>query len=89
MEPPLAQNNDEPPRMATTADMADLLIVHLNVWTALEAIGRELPEGSNARKQIELSRQGMTNALAAIVRRHEMNISLDSQSYDERDPDPA
>ena len=79
----------EPPRTATTADMADLLIVHLNVWTALEAIGRELPQDCNARRQIELSREGMTNALAAIVRRHEMNISLDSQSHDQRDPDPA
>lgn len=80
---------DEPPRPATTADMADLLIVHLNVWTALDAIGRELPAGCNARLQIERSRKGMTDALASIMRRHEMNITWDVQSDDQRDPDPA
>ncbi len=73
---------------ATTADMADLLIVHLNVWTALEAIARELPAGARARQQVELSRKGMTDALASIARRHQMNISWDAGSDEQRDPDP-
>ena len=82
-------NEESSPRAATTADMADLLIVHLNLWSAIDAIARELPDDSNARKQVELSREGMTGALASIIRRHEMNITWDSQSHEQRDPDPA
>jgi hypothetical protein len=72
----------DPENPATTADMADLLIVHLNVWSALDAICRELPEGCGARRQLELSREGMTDALASIVRRHNMNITWDSNSHE-------
>ena len=82
-------NEESSPRAATTADMADLLIVHLNVWTAIEAIGRDLPEDSAARRQIVLSRQGMTDALASIVRRHETNITRDTSDHDQRDSDPT
>ena len=82
-------NEESSPRAATTADMADLLIVHLNVWTAIEAIGRDLPEDSAARRQIVLSRQGMTDALASIVRRHEMNITWDTTDHEQRDSDPT
>lgn len=80
---------DTAPRAATTADMADLLIVHLNIWSAIDAIGRELPPECNARRQIELSRRGMTDALASIVRRHDMNITWESSSDEQRDTDPA
>ena len=72
----------DPENPATTADMADLLLVHLNVWTVLDAICRELPEDCAAQKQLELSRKGMTEALASIVRRHAMNITWDSTSHE-------
>lgn len=72
----------DPENPATTADMADLLLVHLNVWTVLDAICRELPEDCAAQKQLELSRKGMTDALASIVRRHAMNITWDSTSHE-------
>ena len=72
----------DPKNPATTADMADLLLVHLNVWTVLDAICRELPEDCAAQKQLELSRKGMTDALASIVRRHAMNITWDSTSHE-------
>lgn len=73
---------DTPTRAATTADMADLLIIHLNIWTAIDAIGRELPEGCAARAQIEHSRQGLTQAMASIVRRHDMDITWESVPND-------
>lgn len=63
-------------KTATSADMADLLFVHINVLSALEAIAREFPQECGARKQLDLSRQGMTEALGSIVRRHQMEIVI-------------
>lgn len=63
------------PQVALTADLADLMIVQLNVWLAIEALGRELPEGSAARLQIQRSNDGLTKALGSIMKRHEMGIT--------------
>jgi hypothetical protein len=87
--PPGLDDNTQPERTATTADMADLLIAHINIWTALDAICRDLPPGGAAQRQLELSRQGMTDALASIVRRHAMNITWESGTDEQRDTDPA
>lgn len=71
---------------ATTADLADLMIALINIWTAIDALGRELPDGSDAQRQIELSRQGMTEALRSIMRRHDMDIQWSSDGQGDADP---
>ncbi len=75
------------PQVAVTADLADLMIVQLNVWLAIEALGRELPEGNAARRQIELSNDGLIKALGSIMKRHDMNITWSTD--EQRDIDPA
>ena len=68
-------NTPVEPQVAITADLADLMIAQLNVWMAIEALGRELPAGSAARGQLALSSDGLTKALGSIMRRHNMDIS--------------
>lgn len=82
-----SDNTPMEPQAALTADLADLMIVQLNVWLAIEALGRELPEGSAARQQIALSNDGLVKALGSIMKRHDMDITWSTD--EQRDIDPA
>lgn len=56
-------------------DSADLFMAITNIWLALEAIKKTLPDPQE--RSVSLALEGLGKAMGSLMRRHNIEVSMD------------
>ena len=56
-------------------DSADLLLAITNIWLALEAIRKTLPDPQQG--SVALALEGLSKAMGSLMRRHNIDVTAD------------
>ena len=61
-------------------DSADLFLAITNIWLALEAIRKTLPDPQE--QSVSLALQGLARVMGALMKRHNIEVSLDPDAQE-------
>jgi len=59
-------------------DAADMFMAISNIWLALEAIRKTLPDPQD--RSVVLALEGLAQVMGALMRRHNIDVSMDPAS---------
>ena len=67
--------SETPKPLPMGEDAADMFIAITNIWLALEAIRKTLPDPQE--QSVALALEGLARVMGSLMRRHHIDVSID------------